>query len=245
MLIDFILPCYNEEQILEKNSLKLLKFLNNQNYNFNWRISLVLNGITDNSIIIAKDLKKQSSKIDFFIIKEKAKGRALKTYLNHSSADFLIYMDVDLAVSLENINALLKNLLINNYDLVIGSRLLPESKTNRSFFRELSSRIYILLSQIILRHKFSDLQCGFKGMTKNLFLNISKYIEDENWFFDTELLIFSNFLNYKIKEIPIDWAENRYEKRVSKINILSDSLIFIKNLLKLKNRLKTVKKQNS
>jgi glycosyltransferase involved in cell wall biosynthesis len=244
MLVEFIIPCHNEEQILEKNSLKLLNFLNNQTYNFDWKIILVLNGITDNSITIAEGLKKQNSKIDFFVIKEKAKGNALKTYLNYSSADFLIYMDIDLAVSLENINTLLKNLLDNNYDLVIGSRLLPESKTNRSFIRELSSRIYIFLSQIMLRHNFSDLQCGFKGMTKNLFLNISKYIEDKNWFFDTELLIFANFLNYRIKEIPVDWAEDRYEKRTSKIKILSDSLTFIKNLLKLKKRLKTVKKQN-
>ncbi len=244
MLVEFIIPCHNEEQILEKNSLKLLNFLNNQTYNFDWKIILVLNGTTDNSLTITEGLKKQNSKIDFFVIKEKAKGNALKTYLNYSSADFLIYMDIDLAVSLENINTLLKNLLDNNYDLVIGSRLLPESKTNRSFFRELSSRIYIFLSQIMLRHNFSDLQCGFKGMTKNLFLNISKYIEDKNWFFDTELLIFANFLNYRIKEIPVDWAEDRYEKRTSKIKILSDSLTFIKNLLKLKKRLKTVKKQN-
>ncbi len=242
MLVEFIIPCHNEKKILKKNSLKLLNFLNDQNYNFNWKIILVLNGITDNSIIIAEDLKKQNDKIDIFIIKEKAKGNALKTYLNYSSADFLIYMDVDLAVSLENINPLLQNLLNNNYDLVIGSRLLTESKTNRSFLRELSSRIYVFLSKIILKHNFSDLQCGFKGMTKKLFSNTAKFIEDKNWFFDTELLIFANFLNYKIKEIPVDWAENRYEKRTSKIKILSDSLIFIKNLLKLKKRLKTVKK---
>jgi glycosyltransferase involved in cell wall biosynthesis len=242
MLVEFIIPCHNEEQILEKNSLKLLNFLNDQNYSFDWKIILVLNGITDNSITIAEKLKKQNQKIDLFIIKEKAKGNALKTYLNYSSANFLIYMDIDLAVSLENITGLVENLLKNNYDLVIGSRLLPESKTNRSFFRELSSRIYIFLSKIILGHSFSDLQCGFKGMTKDLFSNTSKYIEDKNWFFDTELLIFANFLNYKIKEIPVDWAEDRYEKRTSKIKILSDSLIFIKNLWKLKKRLKTVKK---
>lgn len=245
MLVEFIIPCHNEEQILKKSSLKLLDFLNNQNYDFNWKIILVLNGTTDNSITVANDLKKQNSKIDIFVIKEKAKGNALKTYFKHSSADFLIYMDIDLAVSLENINTLLENLLNNTFDLVIGSRLLSESKTNRSFLRELSSRIYVFLSKIILKHNFSDLQCGFKGMTKTLFLNTFKFIEDKNWFFDTELLIFANFLNYRIKEIPVDWAEDRYEKRTSKIKILSDSLIFIKNLLKLKKRLKTVKKQNN
>ena len=241
MLVEFIIPCHNEEQILKQNSIRLFDFLNNKNYNFDWKIILVLNGTTDSSITIAKNLKNEYSKIDIFIIKEKAKGNALKTYFKRSLADFLVYMDIDLAVSMENINQLLENLLKKDYDLVIGSRLLPESKTNRSIIRELSSRTYIFLSQLILKHQFSDLQCGFKGMNRKMFLSISNLIEDKNWFFDTELLIFSKYFGYKIKEIPIDWSEDRYEKRTSKINVLLDSFKFIKNLLKLKKRLKAVK----
>jgi hypothetical protein len=59
--------------------------------------------------------------------------------------------------------------------------------------------------------------------------------------FDTELL-FCIMLNCSIKEIPVDWSENRYEKRKSKIKIIKNSIDFVKNLLQLKKRLKAVKK---
>jgi len=242
MLIEFIVPCYNEEQILEKNSLKLLNFLNQQNYSFNWKIVLLLNGITDNSKPLALDIEKKYDKITVFIIEEKGKGNAIKKYFDYSLANYLIYMDIDLAVNIENINDLLVPLLNDNYDLVIGSRLLKKSITDRSFIRELSSRLYILVSKLILKHSLSDLQCGFKGIKKEAFNKISPFIKDKSWFFDTELLIFAIMLNCSIKEIPVDWSENRYEKRKSKIKIIKNSIDFVKNLLQLKKRLKAVKK---
>jgi len=242
MLIEFILPCYNEKQLLKQNSLKLLDFLKQQDYSFDWKIVLLLNGTTDDSKPLALEIKEQYDKITVFIIEEKGKGNALKKYFNHSSADFLIYMDIDLAVDIKNINNLLKPFLNDNYDLVIGSRLLKESNTNRSIIRELSSRIYIVLSKLILRHPFSDLQCGFKGIRKEAFKKLSPLIQDKYWFFDTELLIFADLLNFTIKEIPVDWLENRYEERKSKVKIIKNSLTFIKNLLQLKKRLTAVKK---
>jgi glycosyltransferase involved in cell wall biosynthesis len=239
MLIEFIIPCYNEEQILKQNTLKLLNFLKLQKYSFNWKIILLLNGTTDNSKLLALELEKQNHEINLFIIPEKGKGNALKKYFDHSSGNFLIYMDIDLAVSLENINDLLTPFLKENYDIVIGSRLLKKSRTNRSFFRELTSRFYILLSKIIIKHPFSDLQCGFKGIKKETWLKVSSLIKDKYWFFDTELLFYINYLNYKYKEISVNWSENRYGKRKSKIKLLKDSLLFIKNLINLrKNYLK-------
>jgi len=234
MLIEFIVPCYNEEQILKQNTIKLLNFLKLQKYPFNWKIVLLLNGTTDNSELLALKLQEQNQEINLFIVSEKGKGNALKKYFDHSLGNFLIYMDIDLAVSLENINDLLTPLLNENYDIAIGSRLLKRSQTNRSFFRELTSRFYILLSKIIIKHPFSDLQCGFKGIKKETWLKVSSLIKDKYWFFDTELLFYINYLNYKYKEIPVNWSENRYEKRKSKIKILKDTLMFIKNLINLR-----------
>ena len=81
------------------------------------------------------------------------------------------------------------------------------------------------------------MQCGFKAIKLEQFKKIVNLIKDDYWFFDTELVIFSKLNNLKIKEIPVDWEENRYEKRKSKVNILRDSFGFLKNLIKLKLRL--------
>jgi glycosyltransferase involved in cell wall biosynthesis len=245
MVIDFCVPIHNEEQILENNTLKLLNYLKSQNFNFAWCIILIINGSTDDSIIIGEKLAKNNPAIKIKEIKKPSKSLSLKEYFLESSADIIIYMDADLAVSLEDIPSLIFPIIDNDYDLVIGSRLLKESKTERSLFRELSSQIYNVLSRLILKHNLSDLQCGFKAMKKEVFMKISNHINDPKWFFDTELIAFSQFFHYKIKEIPVNWSENRYEKRNSKVKVFRDSLTFIKNLFKLRGKLKRLSKPHN
>jgi glycosyltransferase AglD len=241
MLIEFIFPIYNEELILKENSLKLLSFLKKQNYSFDWKIILVINGSNDKSEIIAKTLKQENKEIHYMLIKEKGKGNAIKTYCDKSKADFLVYMDIDLAVSIKSIPGLISSLEKDEYDLVLGSRFLKDSETKRSFIKTIISRTYLFLSRIILKHQFSDLQCGFKGIKKETWEKISPYIQDKNWFFDAEILIFSNLFKSKIKEIPVNWKEDRYEKRKSKINLFKDSFAFLNKLFKLRKKIKSEK----
>lgn len=235
MKIDFLLPVYNEEQLLEKNTLKLLSFLESQNYPFDWQIVIAVNGSSDASTEIAEKISLKYKKVISLPIKDKGRGWAIKKATLKSRADYIVYMDIDLAVSLENINDLIREIK-NDYDLIIGSRRLPESQRDRSWIRDLSSDIYIFLSKIILKHNFSDLQCGFKAIKKNSFEKIAPIIMDNNWFFDTEMIFFFQNNNFKIKEIPVNWSENRYEKRKSKVKLLKDSYRFIINLIKLKKR---------
>jgi len=237
MLIEFCIPAYNEEKILAKNALKLWTYLKNQKNNFDWKIVLLINGSSDNSESIANDLAEKYPEIHSEIVKMPGRGQALKIYFLKSAADIIAYMDADLAVSLDNIPDLINPLINDDYDLSIGSRLLSESKIERSFIRELSSRTYNFLSRLVLGHHFSDMQCGFKAIKKETFVKIAPNIEDKKWFFDTELIAFANHYNYKIKEVPVDWQENRYEERTSKVKIIKDSLKFLKNLIKLKIRL--------
>ncbi|MFA5050807.1 MAG: glycosyltransferase [Patescibacteria group bacterium] len=244
MFIEFCLPIYNEEKILKNNVLKLLNYCNSQNFNFDWRIVILNNGSTDNSEKISQELQKEyPQKIKIENLEQPARGRAIKLYYQKSQADIVAYMDIDLAVSLNNIPNLIDSILKENYDLVIGSRLLPDSKIERSFIRSLSSKIYILLSRIILHHNLSDLQCGFKAIKTDVFKKIMSYIKDDKWFFDTELITFTHYFGYKIKEIPVDWQENRYDQRKTKVHLLKDSLNFILNLIKLKMRLYKIRKK--
>ena len=244
MLIEFCLPVYNEEKILKSNILKLLDYCNKQNFNFDWQIVIINNGSKDNSKKIGQELfNEYFKKIKLENIKQSGKGRALKLYWQKSNADIIVYMDIDLAVSLNNISDLINPIIKENYDLVIGSRLLPDSKIKRSLLRELSSQTYNFLSKIILNHNFSDLQCGFKAIKTNVFKKIASYTKNNKWFFDTELIIFANHFGYKIKEIPVIWEENKYDQRKSKVNLIKDSIKFLINLIKLKIRLNQLNKK--
>lgn len=239
MKIDFCLPVKNEEAILENNTLKLERFLRQASFQFDWKIIIIVNGSNDNSADIAKKLQATSNLgvVEVMILERGGKGLALKECFKQTKADALVFMDIDLAVSLDNLPALIKPFLEKEADLVMGSRLLKDSNTSRSCWRELSSRSYNYLSRLILKHKFRDLQCGFKIIKKELFDCVQPYLEDNNWFFDTELIIFSHRQGARIKEIPVDWQESRYEKRKSKIRTIPDAWSFIKNLYLLRRRL--------
>ena len=243
MTVDFCLPIKNEALILESSLNKLLTYCEQNNFIFSWRIIGVINGSTDHSVDILKNFKnKYPERIDFIEISEPGRGRALKKCWLLSTADILSYMDCDLAVSLDNLSALIMPLVNKETDLTIGSRLSEGSATQRSIFREFVSHSYNLLSHLLLNHNIADLQCGFKAIRREVFLKIEPQLVDDYWFFDTELVILAKRLGFTIREVPVDWRENRFQNRKSTVKIFHDSLAFIKNLLVFRHRLKKIKK---
>lgn len=241
MLVEFCLPIYNEEKILEDNVIHLYNYCFKQNYVFEWKIVLLNNGSKDKTEEICLALvDRYPGKIKLENMAEPGKGRALRCYLLKSRADVLSYMDIDLAVSLENLNDLIEPVISGNYDLVFGSRLLTDSRVSRSYLRSISSIFYNFLSRRILGHSYKDLQCGFKAMNKEVVNKVLPYLVDNNWFLDTELIAWSDFFKFKVKEIPVAWSENRYSARKSKVKLVRDGFGFIRNLVELKIRMANI-----
>ena len=119
MLVDFCLPVKNEEKILTENIKRLNNYLIARSWPFSWQIVILLNNCNDNSEKITKFLTAENQRIKSLIIDAPGKGRALKSYFSKSRADILVFMDIDLAVSLENIPALIEPLIKQEKDLVI------------------------------------------------------------------------------------------------------------------------------
>ncbi len=237
MKVDICIPIYNEAKILEANVKKLLEHCLRACFCFDWKVVLILNGSTDDSLAIAQ---KVASELPGFVkvveASEKGRGAALKEHWLSSSADILMYMDADLAVSLEAIKRLIDGIVEEDYDLVIGSRLLPESKIDRSFWRELVSRSYMYVSRLVLWHGLSDLQCGFKAIKRKAFKAISSDLISKGWLFDTEMIYLAKKRGLRIKEIPVEWEENRYDQRQSKVRVFGDSLAFLFGIIELRFR---------
>jgi len=243
MLIEFCLPIKDEEKILEDSLKNLLNYLESANFSFSWKIIGVVNGSTDSSADIVKTLEnKFPEKIKYFEMKAPGRGRALKSYWRLSRADILAYMDADLAVSLGNIKSLIQPLISGEAEVVIGSRLASGAIIERSFLRELTSRGYNIFSQIILGHRISDLQCGFKALNRRVFTKLDQYLIDDYWFFDTELIILAKKFNYFIKEVPVNWQENRLGARKSTVKIVRDSWRFVVRSLSFRRRLRQIMK---
>jgi len=241
MKILVVLPTYNEESILKENTLNLYNFLKN-NFTDDWQIVIADNGSTDRTGLIGKELANlHAEKIIYFFISQKGRGGALKAAWLKFSADLYTFMDCDLATDLAHFPQMIEKLK-NGNDVVVGSRLQNESDVERSFFRELTSRVFNLLRKILLDFKIKDSQCGFKGATKNVITQILPLVQNTQWFFDTEFLFLAQKNGFEIKEIPVRWKEAPNKKRRSLIsvfkfspdNIFKISFDYLKEIWRLK-----------
>ncbi len=238
MQVLICLPIKDEEKILRKNVEILMSFLNKKNWPFTYQIALMINGSTDKSRSIAEKLsEKYKNELKVLEIKEGGKGRAIKyCFDSFLDKDVLVYMDADLAVSLENLKDLIMPIVKNEADFVLGSRMLKNSKTNRSIYRSYTSNIYNYLTKILFSHNLTDFQCGFKAIKSNVYKTIRPQLKHDSWFFDTEWIILALSNNFKLKEVAVNWQDNRYIKRKSSVMTIKLGLIFFKNLIKLKLR---------
>lgn len=206
--IEIVIPIYNEEKELAANIKKLHIFLSKKLLDYKWHITIADNASVDKSLSIAKKLATKLPHIGYIHLSRKGRGRAVKRAWKESTADILVYMDVDLSTDLSSLPRLI-DALREKYDIGIGSRLLPGSKVvGRPLKRELLSRIYNILIKIFFQVHFSDAQCGFKGVSKKVVKQLLPYIEDNAWFFDSELLIIGEKSGCKIFEEPVLWIDN-------------------------------------
>jgi hypothetical protein len=120
----------------------------------------------------------------------------------------LSYMDVDLSSDLHAFPKLIEALVSGEHDLAVGSRLISPELTTRGWRREVVSRCYNRLVKVFFNTRFSDAQCGFKAITRDSAQDLLPLVEDTAWFFDTELLILAEKLDYRILDLPIRWIDD-------------------------------------
>jgi putative flippase GtrA len=56
--------------------------------------------------------------------------------------------------------------------------------------------------------RFSDAQCGFKAIRSEVARRLLPHIEDNGWFYDTEMLIIAERSGLRIHQIPVDWIDD-------------------------------------
>lgn len=243
MKVNVTIPVYNEEKVLEKSITSLHEFLTKEFTDFDWEIVIADNASIDNTLNVAKSLKEKFSKVDYIHLDQKGRGRALKKTWMESDADIVSYMDVDLSTNLAHFPEMIRGMVKGGYEIATGSRLMRGSRTKRSFKREFISRSYNMMIKSMFFTKFSDAQCGFKAVTRNIVNRIiDPYVEDTGWFFDSELLIIGEKLGYKILDVPVEWIED-LDTRVKIVKTATDD---IKGLIRVKkNFLKGIYKRGS
>ena len=207
--VDVVIPVYNEERALPQSIPELRSFLAGADFPYDWRIRIADNASIDDTPAVSRELEKQfPDEVEYVRIERKGRGFALKQVWGEGDADVRTYMDVDLSTGLEAFLPLVRAVAEDGYGVAIGSRLMKGAQVTRSLKRRILTSGYNTMIKGMFFTRFSDAQCGFKAISRQVAERVLPRIENNNWFFDTELLILAEKMGYRIKDVPVRWVED-------------------------------------
>jgi len=209
--ISIIIPAYNEEKRILKCLERTLEYFKSQQWNF--EIIIAEDGSTDNTVKVVQEFRRKDNRIKLLSFKNRlGKGGAIKNAIFNAEKEFVCFMDSDLAADPSEFKRLLP--YGNDYDVVIGSRLLRGNlpPITRPLYRELFSYMYSKFFRILFRNPIHDPQCGFKLFRKEIVPELFNEIHITQFAFDSEIIVKAYSLGYKIKEVPIIWSHESASK---------------------------------
>jgi putative flippase GtrA len=144
-------------------------------------------------------------------------------------------MDVDLSTDLAALLPLVAPLISGHSDVAVGSRLRPSARVVRGAKREFISRSYNLLLHGTRTTAVSDAQCGFKAIRADVAERLLPLVEDDGWFFDTEMLFLAERVGLRVHEVPVDWVDDPD----TRVNIPRTARADLAGIIRLRHRLIT------
>ena len=216
------IPVYNEEDLLVKNTLRLLAFLDALKVPY--EVILGSNGSTDGTVNLAGELSREHDGVRFFHLASKGVGRAFREGVGMATHDRMITVDMDLSISLDFIPEAFR--LLDHSHMVIGSKITGDQQ--RSWSRKAASNLFIRLAGRLLHINYHDYSIAAKGYRKDL---LNRYLEhiDDHTFYVVEIVHRASRDGYGILEIPV----NCMDMRGSRFNLLNEGIYKFGNLFRL------------
>ncbi len=206
-MLSVFIPCYNEEQRLEKNILLIYHALLLLKKPF--ELVIVDDGSTDATAVIAKKLIEKHKEIKHLYFSNGPSRREnLGKAFYSAKGDIIAFMDLDLSADLAALPRLISSIEQGN-DIAIGSRY-KGVRAKREFGRKIISVVYNWFMRVYFGSTLADHQCGFKAFRKEkllVLLYAMGYDETfvRGWFWDVELLVRAQKLGYTIDEFSVAW----------------------------------------
>ena len=242
MKISLVIPMYNESKIIADTAKTLSDYMQDKFYDNDYEIIFSDDGSTDGCGEQVRGLNLPCVRVVGYP-ENKGKGAAVRCGVLAAEGDLVMFTDADLAYGTavigEYFNAFAETADTENAPRVfIGSRNLnKDGYEGYTFLRRAASKLYIKVLCIVGGFRLSDSQCGCKAFEREAAREIFSRCEVNGFAFDFEAILFAGKLGYKIKEIPVKVINHRE----SKVNVLRDSLRMLRDLLRIKKRVKNAK----
>lgn len=223
--LSIVIPAYNEERRIIPTVGAIASHVSN--LGVPWELIVADDGSTDSTVELLQNLDLVNLRV--LIAEENGgKGSAVRRGMLAARGEYILFTDADNSTPIENIDAVLKKLTDEDYDVAVGSRAAEgASENNKSLFRKIMSWGLRFLVRYFLNVPVKDTQCGFKMYTREAAHKLHAAQTIDSFSYDLENLYLARKWGYRIAEVPVNWMD----APGSKVNAKKVVLRFLQDMV--------------
>ncbi|URA09279.1 glycosyltransferase family 2 protein [Thermospira aquatica] len=207
-LLSIIMPFYNEGRVIVENVRSVLHACEEMG------LAVEVVAVDDGSTDDGYQKLLQAYRHDMRVVPIRnetnfGKGWALKTGYEFSRGEFVLFLDSDLELSPWHLPQFFHRLFESQADVVIGSKLHPESIVNYPFMRRVLSLGYYGIIRLLFRLPVMDTQTGIKLFKREALEYALPRTLVKRFAFDIELLVVMISKGFRVIPAPIFLHFNR------------------------------------
>jgi len=220
--LSILIPVFNEEDIIEINTIRLREYL--QGLGRPFEIIIISNGSTDRTSEYGRKLARDFETVRFFELPAKGVGRAFALGVRQAGFEHIVSVDMDLSIDLGFIPRALD--LLQDYQIVVGSKKMGAQY--RTLWRKAGSTAFILTVRALIGLPFEDYSIAAKAYHREV---IVKYLDrlDYGTSYVLDIIYHTLADGGRALEIPV-YCE---DFRPSKFNLVNEALYRFKNVFRL------------
>ena len=194
------------------------------------RVTIVDDGSNDGTgKSFRKNLKKVKNTKVILLGTNGGKGRAVREGFRDATEEKLIFMDGDMAYSMDHLEPM--KVSLTKYDVVIGSRsMVPQAQGGLPARRAFLGWGFNRLACSLLGIDFPDTQAGLKGFTQKAAKALFAKQRLNDFAFDVELLYLCRKLGLSVGQIPAQ-VTSQHTYKTSQVKLIFDSLKCFQEIL--------------
>lgn len=229
--LSLIIPCFNEQKILDASLVEIEDVLRNSR--FSYEIILIDDKSTDKTAKLLKKYERRKNYSVYYHEINQGRGKTVSDGIQVSRGVVVGFIDVDLEVSPLYMPYFVSKILKHEADVVTGYRIYRDSIV--SLHRMILSRGYSVLVRKLLMVNLNDTETGYKFFNRKKIIPILKQTKSNHWFWDTEIISLAYRNKLRINEVPVLFLR-RLDKK-STVNVVRDTYDYLLHLYKFKKRL--------
>lgn len=238
MKLSVLIPMYNEKNIVESTAKTLTEYLEPK-FGDEYEIVFSDDGSTDGCGELVRSLDLPNVRVVSYP-DNRGKGSAVREGIKKCVGDVIVCTDCDLAYGTDAIINIYNRIISGGEHVIIGSRnIASDGYEGYTFLRKMMSKTYIKLVSLIAGFRYSDSQCGLKCYCIESARSIFEHCTVNGFAFDLEVLLLSEKFGMKIAEIPVKIINHR--ESTSKVHPFRDSVKMIKDVKRMKKRIRKLK----